>query len=272
MSCDRFAHPLSESDGRLHSRAGQDQHEFLAAVASHPVDLPCVVAKDPGELAQHLVACLMPVRVVDTLEHVEIAHHARERLVQAERVLERLFEALFEAAPVVDARQGVGTGDSDELIVDREQLRPLALDFFLQRFDPKERSDPCLELGEVDRFGDVVVGPGVETDDLILGRVERRLNDDRDERQGLIALEAPRDLKAIELGEHDVEQNEIREWLRESDRVLRRRQGGDDRQGFLSIVRHDRGVPARLEPVAQYRHVVRVVVDDQDVRAAACGR
>ncbi len=269
-SFDRFAHPLGEGDGGLQRRTGQDQQEFLAAVAAHPVDLPCVVAQDLGELAQYFITGLMPVAVVDTLEHVEIAHHARERLVEAERVLEGLVEAFFEAAPVVDARQGVGTGDPHELIVDRGQLRPLALDLFLQRLDPKERSDPCLQLGEVDRLGDVVVGPGVETDDLVLGRVERRLHDDRDERQGLIALDAPRDLEPVELGKHDVEQNEIRERLRRtSGCTAGRGERGDDRQGLLSIVRHDRGVPARLEPVAQDGHVVRIVVDDQDAWASA---
>ena len=276
-SFDRFAHPLGEGDGRLQRRAGQDQHELLAAIASHPVDLPCVVAQDLGELAQYFIAGLMPVGVVDTLEHVEVAHDARERLVQAERVLERLIEAFFQAAPVVDAREGVGAGDAHELIVDREQLRPLALDFLLQRLDPKERPDPRLELGEVDRLGDVVVGPGVETDDLVLGRVERRLNDDRDEGQRLIALDAPGDLEAVDLGEHDVEQNEIRERIRRSGRRVLEcgnracRKRGDDRQGFLAIVCHDRGVSARLEPVAQDHHVVRVVVDDQDARAAARG-
>ena len=271
-SFDRFPHPLGEGDGRVQRRTGQDQHELLAAVAAHPVDFPRVVAQDLGELAQYLIAGLMPVGVVDTLEHVEIAHDARERLAQAERVLKGLVEAFFEAAPVVDAREGVGAGDAHELIVDREQLRPLALDFLLQRLDSKERSDPRLELGEVDRLGDVVVGPGVETDDLILGRVERRLNDDRDEGQRLIALDAPGDLEAVDLGEHDVEQDEVRERLRRSGRrILRCGEGGDNRQGFLTIVCHDRGVSARLEPVAQDHHVVRVVVDDQDARAAARG-
>ncbi len=276
-SFDRFAHPLGEGDGRLHRRTGEDQHELLAAVAAHPVDLPCVVAQDLGELAQYLIAGLMAVGVVDTLEHVEIAHDARERLAQAERVLEGLVEAFFEAAPVVDAREGVGPRDAHELIVDREQLRPLAFDFLLQGLDPQERSDPRLELGEIDRLGDVVVGPGVETDDLVLGRVERRLNDDRDEGQRLVALDAPGDLEAVDLGEHDVEQNEIRERLRGSGRRVlacgrsARRQRGDDRQGFLTIICHDRGVSARLEPVAQDRHVIRVVVDDQDARAAARG-
>jgi hypothetical protein len=233
-SFDRFAHPLGEGDGRLDRRTGQDQHEFLAAVAAHRVDLPCMVAQDLGELAQYLIAGLMPVGVVDTLEHVEIAHHARERLPQTEGVPEGLLESFFEAAPVVDARQGVGAGDAHELIVDREQLRPLPLDLFLQRFDPQERSNPRLQLGEVDGFGDVVVGPRVEPDDFVLGRVERRLNDDRDEGQGLIALDAPCHLEAVELGEHDVEQNEIRERLRHaSGRALGRARGpgerGDDR-------------------------------------------
>jgi hypothetical protein len=270
-SFDGFAHPLGEGDGCLERRAREDQHEFLAAIAAHPVDLPRVVAQNPGELAQYLVAGLMAMGVVDTLEHVEIAHHARERLAQADRVLEGLFEAFLEAAAVVDACQGIGAGDAHELVVDRVQLRSLALDLFLQRLDPKERSDPCLQLGEVDRLGDVVVGPRVETDDLVLGRVERRLNDDRNEGQGLIALDAPCDLEAVELGKHDVEQNEIRErFPRASGCVMRARERRDDREGFLAIARLNCRVPTRLQAVAQDRHVVRVVVDDEDARAGAC--
>ena len=56
-----------------------------------------------------------------------------------------------------------------------------------------------LELGEVDRLGDVVVRAGVESLDLVLGRVERRLHDDRNERQRRISLDPPRDLDAVHL-------------------------------------------------------------------------
>jgi hypothetical protein len=81
-SFNRFAHPLGERDRRLRRRAGQDQHEFFAPVAADPIDLSCVIEEQLGKLPEHFVARLMPVRVVDALEFVEVAHHARERLVK----------------------------------------------------------------------------------------------------------------------------------------------------------------------------------------------
>ena len=118
-SFDRFAHPLREGDRSVQCGTGQDQHELLAAVAAHPVDLPRVVAQDLGELAQHLITSLMPVRVVDTLEHVEIAHDARERLIEAERVLERLVQPFLEAPAVVRRQKNPTTWDRE---VSRERL------------------------------------------------------------------------------------------------------------------------------------------------------
>ena len=268
-SFDRFAHPLGEGDGCVQSGTGQDQHELLAAVAAHPVDLPRVVAQDLGKLAQHLIAGLMPVRVIDTLEHVEVAHHARERLVETDRMLERLFQPFLEAPAVVDAGEGVGARDAHELVVDGEQLGALALDLLLQRLDAQQRADPRFELGEIDRFGDVVVGAGVETDHLVLGGIEGGLHDDRDERQALIGLDAPRHLEAVDLGQHHVEQDQVRQWLGSGGCGTERREDGER---LLAVVGDHRRVSAGLKVVPQDRDVVGVVVDDQNPRAgrAAC--
>jgi len=260
-SFDRFAHPLGEGDRRVLRRTGQDQHELFATVPSDPVDLPRVVAEDLGELPQHLIAGLMAVRVVDALEHVEIAHHARERFIQAKRVLERLVQPFLEAPAVVDPGERVGARDAHELIVDRGQLGPLALDLLLQRLDAEEGADPGFELSEVDRLGDVVVRTRVETDDLVGCGVEGGLHDDRNERQGRIGLDAPRDLEPVDLGEHHIEQDQVGQPLSAGGPGAQRHDHGER---LFAIVRDGRLVPAGLEPVPQDRHIVRIVVDDQD--------
>jgi hypothetical protein len=268
-SFDRFAHPLGEADGRVQRGTGQDEHELLAAVAAYPVDLARVVTQDPGELAQHLIAGLMSVGVVDTLEHVEVAHDARERLTETERMLERLFQPLFEPPAVVDAGKSVGARDAHELVVDGEQLGALALDFLLQRFGTEQRPDPRLELGETNRLGDVIIGAGVETDHLVFRRIKGGLHDDRNERQALVGLDAPRHLEAVDLRQHHVEQDQVGERLGSAGRRTERR---DDGERFLAVVGDHRRVPASLEVVLQDRDVVGVVVDDQDARGRAASR
>ena len=82
MPLDPFAHPFRERHGRVEHGARKQQHELLATVAADPIDLARFVFQNGGQLLEHLVTGLVAVRVVDALEVVEIAHHARERLVQ----------------------------------------------------------------------------------------------------------------------------------------------------------------------------------------------
>ena len=135
------------------------------------------------ELLEHRVAGLVSVRVVDALEPVEVAHDARERLVQALGVLEHLVDALLEVPPIVEARERVGLRHVTQPLVRLEQLALAFLELFLEPLDAQHRREPRLQLGEVDRLRDVVVRAGLEPFDLVLGRVERGLHDDRNERQ-----------------------------------------------------------------------------------------
>ena len=76
MRLDRVAHPLREGNGSVDHCPGQEEHEFLAAVASNVINLTRLGLEDLRELAQHLVSGLMPVRIVHALEAVEIEHDA----------------------------------------------------------------------------------------------------------------------------------------------------------------------------------------------------
>jgi hypothetical protein len=76
--------------------------------------------------------------------------------------------------PVVEeARESVA--DAQPL-----QLPVLLLQFVLQALDPQHRPDARLELREVDRLGQVVVGAGIQSRHLVLRGVTRRDEDDGD--------------------------------------------------------------------------------------------
>ena len=74
----------------------------------------------------------------------------------------------------------------------------------------------AFELGEVDGLRDVVVGASLESLDLVLGRIERRLHDDRDEREASVGLHTPRDFDAVDMRHHHVEENQIGRGLGEA--------------------------------------------------------
>jgi aconitase B len=108
MRFDLFPHPFGERDARVEHGARQQEHELLAAVSAGPVDLPHLGAQDARELLEHCVAGLVAVRVVHTLESIEIDHHAGERLVQPLGVLEHLVDPLLEMPPIIEPREDVG--------------------------------------------------------------------------------------------------------------------------------------------------------------------
>ena len=90
-----------------------------------------------------------------------------------------------------------------------KQLALALLELFLQPLDAEHRLEPRLQLGEVNGLGDVVVRARLEALHLVLGGVERRLHDDRDERQRGVGLDAARDLHAVDARHHHVEQDQI---------------------------------------------------------------
>src|SRR5919202_2517522 len=63
MSLYLLTRPLRERHCGVEYRAGQDDHELLAAVPPHAVDVARRLPKERGELLQHLVPNLMAVGV-----------------------------------------------------------------------------------------------------------------------------------------------------------------------------------------------------------------
>src|SRR3954471_5145709 len=78
----RAPDPLGDECAALHVGAGQDEQELLPTPARGQVDVSERVVEDDAELAQHAVARLMAVAVVDVLEVVEVGENDGERAAE----------------------------------------------------------------------------------------------------------------------------------------------------------------------------------------------
>ena len=99
-----LAHPFEHADGHRGLAVGQDDHELLPAEAGDDVVRPHRVAQYVRERAQGLVAGLVTVRIVQSLEVVEVS--VRERVGDSLAV--EVAHPVFEAAPVQQAGERVG--------------------------------------------------------------------------------------------------------------------------------------------------------------------
>ena len=72
---------------------------------------------------------------------------------------------------------------------------------------PQQALDPRQQLGEVERLGDVVVGAELEAVDHVVRLVARREHEDR--REVAVLAQPLADLEAVDLGQPDVEQDEV---------------------------------------------------------------
>ena len=137
--------------------------------------------------------------------------------------------------------------------VDPPERRPA--DERLGRGEPGQQAlDPGQELGRVERLDQVVVGAGPQAADLLLHLALGGEHDDRD--VGVGALFGPdlgRDLIAVELRQHDVEEHQ------------RRTLGRPQAESLGAVTRDDDLVALLLEGVGERPLDVRVVVHHEDL-------
>ena len=84
----------------------------------------------------------------------------------------------------------------------------------VQLLDAQDRAHARHERGLVDRLGQVFIAADVQAGNDILGVAARRDQDDRDERQALVGLELAAHLEPVELGHHDVEEDQVGQQCR----------------------------------------------------------
>ena len=137
------------------------------------------------------------------------------RLAGARAALELLVQQLVHVAVVEQLGQPVGDGELLEPLVGHLQLAVLLVQLVLQALDAEHGAHPRLQLGEVDRLADVVVGAAVQPLHHVLGLAERRDQDDGDEGERVVVLDAPGDLVAVHPRHHHVEQDQVRRLVRD---------------------------------------------------------
>ncbi len=101
---ERLADPLHGLDGLVHVDTGQHDRELLTAVAAGEIVGSQRAAQRLREDPERPVTGLVPVRVVQCLEVVEIGHH--ERVLGA--LGPQMADPVLEAAPVDEPREPVG--------------------------------------------------------------------------------------------------------------------------------------------------------------------
>ena len=118
---DAGANPLADAlgDGARHVllRAGQHDHELVAAVAGDLVVRARLGAQRVGDAAQQRVARRVAELVVDPLEVVEVDQHAAERLAVAVGARDLLSHAHLHRAVVEQAGERVGAGGGADVVV-----------------------------------------------------------------------------------------------------------------------------------------------------------
>ena len=108
------------------------------------------------------------------------------------------------------------------------------------------------QLFVVERLGDVVAGPQLEAFDDVFGVVERREEDHRNVLRGGVGLEVLDHFVTVQIGHHDVEQDQVRSLFR---RFLYR---------FVTARRRDDLVLGAAQHGFQQHDVGRDVIDGED--------
>jgi len=115
----------------------------------------------------------------------------------------------------------------------------------------QHRLHPAAELAERERLGDVVVGPELQAQDLVdlLG-----LGGQHDDRHAAARPQTPADLEAVDLGQHQVEHDEV-------DRAL-----VEAVEGLLAVLGADHVIDLSPERKGQQLLDRLLVVDEEDPR------
>jgi hypothetical protein len=135
------ADALGHHAGAFEVGVDQQHHEFLAAEAAQRVRHAQLGLDARRDFAQHVVAGLVAMAVVDLLEMVDVDVHARDLVSLAARAPDLLHQAPVHVAPVVDAGERIGQADV---------LQHFVADHVFQA-DRDDRAHMLDEIGAQDR-------------------------------------------------------------------------------------------------------------------------
>ena len=123
---------------------------------------------------------------------------------------------------------------------------------------PEQRADPCQQLGELERLGEVVVGAAVEAGDLVGHARARRQQ--QDGQLPAARAQLAQDGEPVAFRQHHVEDEQI---------VLALERAAESR---LPVVRDVDLVVLRFQPALDEARHLLLVLDDQDPHRACTGR
>jgi hypothetical protein len=202
--CDLGAQLLGDLQAHREVRGFVQDRKLLT---TEPRDDHLIARGDAPKRAQHLVAGIMAVGVVDLLEVIHVEHDRGGR-VGAARPRHHLLHLLEEGAAVVKAGQGIDHRQANELALHAHQ--------------PLRGTQPCVQLLLGRRLADELVGAAVERVDQVLLIGVRRHQDDVDRAIGAREQSRlPAQLHARhggELGARD-QRADVRVGLEKGDRV-----------------------------------------------------
>ena len=157
------AHRLANRLQRGGVAAGQDQRQFLTAIARDQVAVaPCARPDRLGHALETGITGLVPVGVVEILEVIDVQQEQAQRRALPDRARPGFGQVFVQRTPVGQTGQSVGPGQSFELLLHRlagQQLAPQPLAQAGEQPDgdqgqqgvAADRSTPgseCLALGQ----------------------------------------------------------------------------------------------------------------------------
>src|ERR1700730_11722062 len=99
---DLLADLLDTAGDAIESCAGQDEEELLAAVAKRQVLLPNLRAEEGAQRAEHIVAGLVPERIVDALEVIDVDQGEHSFVSPATRSAQLALDEIRQVAAIVE--------------------------------------------------------------------------------------------------------------------------------------------------------------------------
>src|SRR6185436_19887734 len=111
---------------------------------------------------EHSVSHRVSITVVDLLEVVDVDHQDAVAATLVLHVLRDAGNRLLETAPIADVHQGIGGGNSSELLVYPFELDELEGKVVLQTEDATPHRQTGAQLGGIEGLADEVVCAGFE--------------------------------------------------------------------------------------------------------------
>ena len=178
-------HALGPPQGLRLCCFGQDDAELFAAVAPGDVAGANALGEHAAELANHLVARLVAVQIVDPLEEVDVEHHARQRRVIALRPPPFATQVVEQGAAVRQSGDRVGVGDRAQAV--------------LELGEPRTGPQPGRQLVAIDGLLEKVVGACFQAAEHV-GRVATGGEKDGvDVVAEIQAADPPHEIRAVQL-------------------------------------------------------------------------